>query len=270
MMLPFDIRWIDFIDIAIVAVLLYYILLWLRGTRAVPLIRGILVILLIYLGGRLLNLYTLNWIFDRVLAVIAIMLVIIFQPELRRTLERFGRGKVLGKLGFTPTPHGSFYVRHVVRSVEQLAENKTGALIVIERASGLSEYLESGVRLDAMLSAELLVSLFNPKSPLHDGAIVIQGDRVLAASVLLPLSESRLLDKRLGTRHRAAVGISELTDALVIVVSEKTGIISLAENGYLTRYMTRDQLEERLFSLYKVEKVKTDIFPFKSWKIWKK
>ncbi|MFH1826384.1 MAG: diadenylate cyclase CdaA [bacterium] len=270
--MPFDLRLIDFFDILIVAILFYYILLWLQGTRAIPLIRGLVVILLIYLGGKVLGLYTINWLFDKFVAVIAVMLVVLFQPELRRTLERFGRGKLLGTLGFTPMPHGSFYVRNVVRAVEQLAEARIGALIVMERMSGLTEYLESGVRLDAMLSAELLVSIFNPKSPLHDGAVVIQGDRVLSASCLLPLSESRLLDKRLGTRHRAAVGISELSDALAIVVSEKTGIISLAENGFLTRYLTRDQLEEKLFSLYKVEKVKSDILPFKfkSWKLWKK
>ncbi|NQT29423.1 MAG: TIGR00159 family protein [Candidatus Saganbacteria bacterium] len=270
MVIPFDIRWTDLVDILVVATLLYYILLWLQGTRAVPLIRGVIVILLIYLGGRIFGLYTINWFFDKFAAVIAVMLVILFQPELRRTLERFGRGRVLGTLGFAPTPHGSFYVRNVVRAVEQLSENKFGALIVLERVSGLTEYLESGTRLDAMLSAELLVSIFNPKSPLHDGAVVIQGERVLASSCLLPLSESRLLDRRLGTRHRAAVGISELSDALAIVVSEKTGIISLAENGYLTRYLTKDQLEEKLFSLYKVEKVKTDAFPFKTWRLWKK
>ena len=270
--LPFAIRWIDFLDIAIVAVLFYYILLWLQGTRAIPLIRGLVLILLVYLAGRVLGLYTINWFFDKFMAVIAVMLVVLFQPELRRTLERFGRGKLLGTLGFAPAPYGSFYVRNVVRAVEQLSESKIGALILLERTSGLTEYLESGVRLDAMLSAELLVSIFNPKSPLHDGAVVIQGERVLAASCLLPLSESRLLDKRLGTRHRAAVGISELSDTLAIVVSEKTGIISLAENGFLTRYLTKDQLEEKLFSLYKVEKVKTDVLPlkFKSWKIWKK
>jgi diadenylate cyclase len=145
-------------------------------------------------------------------------------------------------------------VRNVVRAVEQLAENKTGALIIVERQAGLTEYLESGVRMDALLSSELLLSVFNSRSPLHDGAAIIQGDRIVAASCLLPLTESRLLDKRLGTRHRAAVGMSEVSDALVIVVSEKTGIISLAENGILTRYLTRDQLEEKLFSLYKVEK----------------
>lgn len=270
--LPFGLRWIDFVDILIVATLFYYILLWLRGTRAIPLIRGLIVILLIYLVGRALNLYTINWLFEKFVAVIAVMLVVLFQPELRRTLERFGRGRLLGRLGFAPVPHGSFYVRHIVRAVEQLSESKVGALILLEKVTGLTEYMESGVRLDAMLSAELLVSIFNPKSPLHDGAVVVQGDRILAASCLLPLSESRLLDKRLGTRHRAAVGISELSDALVIVVSEKSGIISLAENGFLTRYLTKDQLEEKLFSLYKVEKVKTEIFPFKfkSWKIWKK
>ena len=273
--LPFTLRWIDFFDIMIVAILFYYILLWLQGTRAIPLIRGLVVILLIYLGGRVLGLHTINWLFDKFVAVVAVMLVILFQPELRRTLERFGRGKLLGTLGFAPAPHGSFYVRNVVRAVEQLSEAKIGALIILERMSGLTEYLESGVRLDAMLSAELLVSIFNPKSPLHDGAVAIQGDRVLAASCLLPLSESRLLDKRLGTRHRAAVGISELSDALAIVVSEKTGIISLAENGFLVRYLTKDQLEEKIFSLYKVEKVKANNNHFHlnfaaPWKAWKK
>ncbi len=270
--IPFEMRWIDIIDILIVATLFYYILLWLRGTRAIPLIRGLIVILLVYLAGRLLDLYTINWLFDKFVAVIAVMLVILFQPELRRTLERFGRGRLLGTLGFAPTPHGSFYVRNIVRAVETLSENKIGALIVLEKVTGLTEYLESGVRLDAMLSAELLVSIFNPKSPLHDGAVVVQGDRINAASCLLPLSESRLLDKRLGTRHRAAVGISELSDALVIVVSEKTGVISLAENGFLTRFLTKDQLEEKLFSLYKVEKVRTEHLPFKfkPFKLWKK
>jgi diadenylate cyclase len=269
MIVPSEIRWIDIADILIVAVLLYYILLWLRGTRAIPLIRGLLLILLIYLAGRVLGLYTINWLFEKFAAVIAVMLVILFQPELRRTIERFGRGRLLGTLGFAPAPHGSYYVRNIVRAVEQLSENKVGALIVLEKMSGLSEYLESGVRLDAMLTSELLISIFNPRAPLHDGAVVVQGDRILAASCLLPLSESRLLDKRLGTRHRAAVGISELSDALVVVVSEKTGIISLAENGYLTRYLTKDQLEEKLFSLYKVEKVKTEFVP-KPWKIWKR
>jgi len=269
-MLPFVFRWIDILDILIVATVFYYILLWLQGTRAIPLIRGLVVVLLIYIVGKALNLYTINWLVDKFVAIIAVMLVVLFQPELRRTLERFGRGRLLGTLGFETAPHGSFYVRSIVRAVEQLAEAKIGALIVLERTTGLSEYQESGVRLDALMSAELIISIFNPKSPLHDGAIVVQGDRITSASCLLPLSDSRLLDKRLGTRHRAGVGISELSDSLVVIVSEKTGIISLAENGYLTRYLTKDQLEEKLFSLYKVEKIKTDHFSFKSWHPWKK
>ncbi len=261
-MTPFEFRWIDVVDITFVAIIVYYILLWLQGTRAFTLIRGFLLILLVYVVGRLFGLYTINWLFDRFAAIIVIMLVILFQPELRRMLERFGRGRFLGALGLTALPRGSFYVRHVVRAVEQLAEEKIGALIIIERVTGLTEYLESGIRLDSLISAELILSIFSPKSPLHDGAVIIQGERILAASCLLPISESRLLDKRLGTRHRAAVGISEVSDALAIVVSEKTGIISFAENGYLTRYLTKDLLEEKLFSLYKVEKTKNGLFPW--------
>ncbi|MFH1542441.1 MAG: TIGR00159 family protein, partial [bacterium] len=154
MALPFDLRLIDFLDIAIVAVLFYYILIWLQGTRAIPLIRGLVIILLIYLGGRIIGLYTLNWLFDKFVAVVAVMMVVLFQPELRRTLERFGRGRLLGHLGFASTPHGSFYVRNIVRAVELLSEQKIGALIVLEKMTGLTEYLESGVRLDAMMSAE--------------------------------------------------------------------------------------------------------------------
>lgn len=265
--MPFELRWIDLIDIGIVAVLLYYILLWLQGTRAVSLVRGLVLLLIVYVFGRLLGLYTINWLFDKFAAAIAIMLVILFQPELRRTLERFGRGRFLGALGFSSVSQGSFYVRHIVRAAVQLSEQRTGALIVVERLSGMTEYLESGIRLDAQLSSDLLLSIFNPKSPLHDGAVIVQGDRIMAARCLLPISESRLLDKRLGTRHRAAVGVSEITDALVIVISEKTGIISLAENGYLTRFLTKDLLEEKLYSLYKVERTRFDVFP---WKLWKK
>ena len=264
----FNIRWLDIVDIVVVAVFLYYVLLWLQGTRAIPLIRGLIMILLVYIAGRLLGLYTINWLFDKFVAAVAVMLVILFQPELRRTLERFGRGRLIGQ--FIPAPHGSVYIRHIIRAVEQMAENRIGALIVLERSTGLSEYLESGVRLDALLSSELLLSIFEQKSPLHDGAIIVQGDRVLAAGCLLPLSESRMLDRRLGTRHRAAAGISEISDALVIVVSEKTGIISLAENGLLTRYLTKDQLEEKLFPLYKTEKNKIEFPQMKNWPLWKK
>lgn len=252
------IRWFfDILDIVIVASFFYYILLWLRGTRAMNLIRGISVLLFIFVGAKLLGLNTINWLFEKFSAAILVVLIIVFQPELRRTLDQLGRGRILTLFGFTTAP-SSWFIRALVRGIEQLAEDKTGALIVLERSTGLNEYLESGTRVDAILSAELLISIFNHHSALHDGAVIIQGDRIIAAGCLLPLSESKLLDKRLGTRHRAAVGLSELTDAIVIVISEITGTISVAENGYLTRFLTREMLEEKLFSLYRERYSKVD------------
>jgi len=253
---------LDVVDILVVAVLLYYALLWLRGTRAVNLIRGIILLIVIYFVARFLGLYTINWLFEMFATAIIILLIIVFQPELRRTLDRLGRGRLLARVGFTAAP-GSWFIRNLVRAMEQLSEDKVGAIIVIEKNTGLAEYVESGTRLDAALSSELLVSIFQHRSLLHDGAAIIQGDRLLAASCLLPLSESRLLDKRLGTRHRAAVGLSELTDAVSLVVSEQTGTISIAENGYLTRFITREMLEEKLFSLYREQYPKFEFhFPW--------
>jgi len=244
-------RWVlDAIDITVVAVFLYYILYWLRGTQAVNLLRGLILLAVIYISAKFLGLYTINWMFEKFAAVILVILIIVFQPELRRTLVQLGRGGFLSRLGLTP-PASSWFIRALVRAVSQLTEDKIGAILVLTRTAGLGEYIESGTRIDAALTSELLVSIFEPRSLLHDGAVIIEGDRILAAGCLLPLSESKLLDKRLGTRHRAAVGLSELTDALVIVVSESTGTISLAENGYLTRFVTREMLEEKLFSFYR-------------------
>ncbi len=256
-------RWIiDLFDIFIVAGFFYYLILWLRGSRAANLIRGLSVILCVFVIARLLGLYTINWLFDKFAAAILVVLIIVFQPELRRALEQLGRGKFISRVGFGVKP-SSWFIRALVRGIEQLAEEKSGALIILERNTGLNEYLESGVKIDALLSSELLVSIFNKHAALHDGAIIIQGDRILAAGCLLPLSESKLLDKRLGTRHRAAVGLSELTDAIVIVISETTGTISIAENGYLTRFLTREMLEEKLFSLYREQYSKVEInFPW--------
>lgn len=249
---------INILDIGLVAVFLYYLLVWLRGTKAANLIRGIIVLLIIFVAARLLGFNTINWLFDKFAAAILVVLIIVFQPELRRALEQLGRGRFFGRITFN-TPTSSWYIRSLVRGIEQLAEDKTGALIVLERNTGLNEYTESGTRIDAVLSPEILNAIFNYKSALHDGALIIQGDRILAAGCLLPLSESKLLDKRLGTRHRAAVGLSELTDSIVIIVSEMTGTISIAENGYLTRFLTREMLEEKLFSLYREQYSKIEL-----------
>jgi len=252
-------RWvIDAIDILIVAGFLYFVLIWIQGTRAVNLIRGLIFLALLFVLARVLGFYTINWLFDKFAAAILVLLIIVFQPELRRTLEQLGRGRFWTRMGVTSAP-GSWFIRSLVRAIEGLAEEKIGALMVLERNTGLNEYVESGTRVDARISSELLISVFEPRSHLHDGAVIIQGDRILAAGCLLPLSESRLLDKRLGTRHRAAVGISELSDSIAIVISETTGTISIAENGYLTRFLTREMLEEKLFALYREQFPKMEI-----------
>jgi len=251
-MIDITFRWADIIDIAIVAIALYYVLVWLQGSRAMQLIRGFLVLLIVYVTARFLGLQTINWLFEKFAAVILVVLIIVFQPELRRALERIGRGRVLIKLGLIPQTGGGSFVKNLVKAVDNLSELKMGALIVIEKNTGLSEFLESGVEIDSVVSPEHLLSIFSARSPLHDGAAIIQGDRIAAAGCLLPLSETRLIDKRLGTRHRAAIGLSEQTDAFVIVVSERSGTISVAENGYLTRGVTKQMLEEKLLSLYKI------------------
>ena len=246
-----NIRILDIVDIIVVATAIYYILVWLRGTRAVALIRGLAIVLLLYLAGKVFGLYTISWLLERLGPLILVIIIIVFQPELRRTLEHLGRERIFLRLGMAAGGRGALVVGNIIKAIEQLSESKIGALIVIERSTGLTEFLESGVKLDAEISSELLVSVFSPKNPLHDGAVIIQGERIASAGCLLPLSDTKLLDRRLGTRHRAAVGMSEQTDALIFIVSEKTGIISMAENGYLSRHISKEILEEKLFDLYK-------------------
>jgi diadenylate cyclase len=247
-----NIRPLDLIDFIVVAVTIYYLLVWLRGTRAVALIRGLAVILLLYVAAKIFGLHTISWVLERLGPLILVIIIIVFQPELRRTLEHIGRERIFVGLGIAGG-RGAIVVGHIIKAIEQLSEGMIGGLIAIERSTGLSEFLDSGVKLDAEITSELLVSIFSPKNPLHDGAVIIQGERIAAAGCLLPLSDTRLLDRRLGTRHRAAVGMSEQTDALVFVISEKTGIISIAENGYLSRHASREMLEEKLFGLYKAK-----------------
>lgn len=248
--MPFNISWTDVLDILIVAVILYQIFRWLSGTIGMQVLRGLLIIFVLYIISQQLGLKTVNWLMEKFVTVILIVLIIVFQPELRRALERIGRGRLFSKIGLRLATKSSSIVRQIIDAVQKCSDEKIGGLFVIERTTGLNEFLESGIKIDAPINEELLVTIFTPKTPLHDGAVIIQGDRIAAAGCLLPLSESKLLDRSLGTRHRAAVGMSEQSDAFIIVISEATGNISVVENGRISRSATKEILEERLFEIY--------------------
>lgn len=256
-------RFLDVVDILIVALFLYQMLLWLRGTAGIQLLRGLIVLLVLYVAAENLQLRTVHWLLEKFVTVLLVMTIIVFQPELRRGLVKLGRGTPLRHLGLGSDGQGARAVREIIDAVMTMSEEKTGALIVMESHTGLNEFLESGIRIDAPISTELLLSIFSTASPLHDGAVIIQEDRMAAAGCLLPLSESRYLDKRLGTRHRAAVGLSEQSDALIVVVSERTGTISIAENGFLSRFLTKEILEERVFKTMSAPAPKVEFWPWK-------
>ena len=239
---------VDVVDILLVGYLIYEALLFVRGTRAVSLIRGLIFILVLIWATSWLP--TFHWLLSQLILPGVIAILVIFQPELRMTLERLGRG---GPLRRALTGLGTEEVRRMIREVasvaEELAERRIGALIAIERETGLEDVARSGMRLDATISAELLHSLFIPSSPLHDGGVVIRGDEVVAAGCVLPQSDAPHLRVSTGLRHRAAVGLTERTDAVVVVVSEETGTVSLAVDGVLVRDLDRVRLTERLQNL---------------------
>jgi diadenylate cyclase len=244
-------RPIDLLDIAIVTVLIYQVLLLVRGTRAVQLALGIAVLVIVYIASRILKLNTLQWVLSGLPVAIPLALLIIFQPELRRMLEQLGRGGVLATsfgpgLGREETIR---LVNDVARACRILSSRRTGALFVLERRTGLNDIIESGIKVDAHVSVQLLVTTFFPNTPLHDGAVVIRGDRLMAAGCLLPLSENPNLSRTLGTRHRAALGITEVTDAIAVAVSEETGGISLAQEGRLSRGLSEEELKVALLDL---------------------
>ena len=235
------------IDILVVAIIVYKLIMLIRGTRAVQLIKGLSIVIGLYFLSDLLNLTTLNWLMQQFQLMIVVALPIVFQPELRRALEQLGRGKIFsGASPLLGVEDMSKLINEIVYAVEFLKKDKKGALIVIERKTGLNDYIESGVKIDAVASMELLVNIFSPNSPLHDGAIIIRGDRIEAAGCFLPLTDSPYLSKQLGTRHRAALGIAEHSDAVVIIISEETGAVSLAHEGELTRFLDRDNLKKNL------------------------
>lgn len=242
----------DVVDIAFVAILFYFLFLLIKGTRAVQILQGVGVLLLLLLLSYYLKLHTIYWLLHYSLYGIVVALPIVFQPELRRALGFIGRGGVFGtaleKLGREDVVK---IVDEIVWTTSILSQTKTGALICIERETGLEEYIETGTKVNGEISFKLLLSIFMPKSPLHDGAVILRGQKVVAAGCYLPLSENVGIapEKHYGTRHRAALGLTEQTDALVVVVSEETGKVSVANHGKLTRDLDEETLRKVLHSL---------------------
>ncbi len=241
----------DVIDIVIVSYLLYELLGFIKETRAQQLFRGVLLIVAFFLVSEVFNLSLLNWLFTRLITVGLIAVVILFQPEIRRGLEQIGRRGVLS-WQFRDMGKDEMYatVHKIVDAVDDFSSTQTGALMAIERETMLTDICESGVIVDAEISVRLLGNLFYEGSPLHDGAVIIRGDRVHAASCVLPLTERQNIGKNLGTRHRAALGLSEVSDAFVIVVSEETGAISVAQDGEFKRFLDLKTLEKMLLDIY--------------------
>jgi len=241
---------LNIIDVSFILAALYVFFLVVKRTQ----IQNITSIIMMFIGSysisKMVGLTMFAWFIERFFVVFIVFVLIIFQNEIRRASEKIRRGKLFFS-SKTKAAKQPLLIKRILQSVEFLSKNKIGALIVLEQDSPLDEYTESGIGIHADLTSELICSLFWPGSPTHDGAIIIRGNEIVTAGCLLPLTNSRMSDKRLGTRHMSAIGISEETDALVIVVSEETGTISVAEEGNLTRFLNREALETRLFNLFK-------------------
>src|SRR5258706_5891440 len=239
--------WWDLIDIAIVSFLIYEFLKLIRGTRAVQMGVGTLLIVALFYVSRLAPLQTLNWLVRNMLVYVAFAAIVIFQGDIRRALAHFGQAPFFRYLNRQEAADET--VEEVVVAATMLAQQKVGAIVAIEREIGLRNYIESGIPLDAALTYDLLVTIFRPGSPLHDGAVILQEGRIAAAACLLPLTVNPRLSRQLGTRHRAAIGLTEESDAAAIVISEETGNISIALNGEIERGLTPDDLRARLRTL---------------------
>ncbi|MGC4192343.1 MAG: diadenylate cyclase CdaA [Thermomicrobiales bacterium] len=249
-----DIR--SIIDILVVTIIIYWLLWVAQGTRALHLIRGIVtLIVLLLLLGNILNLMTLQWLLSAISPALVVAVPVIFQPELRRAFEQLGHTGAWIRNPFQTQdePQADKAIDEIVRAAVQLSRLRYGALMVIERETGLQDYVSKGVMLNADISRQLLINIFFPNSPLHDAAVIIQGDRILAASVVLPLTDNISASSQLGTRHRAAIGITEESDALAVVVSEETGQMSVAHSGRLIRNLDQDRLRRVLRTLMKLD-----------------
>ena len=245
------------LDIVIVSFLAYYIIKILKQTRARQIVKGILLLMLLVVIAKMFNMVILNFILTNFITYGVILLIVVFQPEIRNVFEKIGRSKLVDVFDIDDNIMVKHSISEIVKAVEIMSLKKIGALIVIERTTKVSEVLKEGINLSAKVSSELIQNIFMPRTPLHDGAIVIDKSEIVAAKCILPLASEITVPKSLGTRHRAAVGITEISDALVIVVSEETGIISLVENGKLRRELTGDTLKELL--LTKLDRTKSAV-----------
>ena len=233
---------LDILDILIVAFILYRVYLMLEDTRAITLAKGILVLLGVTVIASYFELHVISWLLQKSVTLLFVALPIVFQPELRRALEHLGQGRFFRSGSLMDDEEAQSTIREIRSAVKILSANKIGALLVIERNMGLNDISATGIQIDGLITSDFLMNVFIPNTPLHDGAAVIRGKRLIAAGCLLPLTENRTLSTELGTRHRAAIGLSEQCDALIVVVSEETGTISIAENGRIHRHLDEDKL----------------------------
>lgn len=262
-----DIMWTDVVEILIISFLLYHIFLWIRTTRAWPLMRGLFVILGFVAVAALFGMTTILWIVEKLFTVAVTALVVVFQPELRRALEQLGRKNVLSSiLKFEGSRvSGELFsdntIEEIIKASYAMGRAKTGALIVIENRDSLTDYEKTGIRIDSVLSSPLLINIFEHNTPLHDGAVIVRENRIVSATCYLPLSDNMELSKDLGTRHRAGVGISEVSDSMTVIVSEETGRVSIAQDGKLYPNVDMDFLRRKLTELQnKVVEEKKHIF----------
>lgn len=241
----------DVADIIIVAFVIYKLLGLIKQTRAEQLLKGVLVLVVATFLSDVLNLHALNWLLKGVVAMGAVALLVVFQPELRRALEYMGRSKfVKAPFGQVDKEQGKYITSQIVKAVETFSKDRVGALIIFEKETALTDIIETGTVLDAELSEQLLGNIFYEGSPLHDGAVIIRDGRVYAAGCVLPLTKNNSISKELGTRHRAGIGITENSDAMTIIVSEETGIISIADDGQLSRFLDIKTVEKILLNMY--------------------
>ena len=260
----------DILEIIIISVIVYQMLKWVQLTRAWTLFKGIIMLLLFALFAAIFQLNTISWLLSNSLSVGITAAIIIFQPELRRALEQLGRKKIFSNLFSMGEYEGrqsaltEKTINEIVRASYEMGAVKTGALMVIEQNVALGEYVRTGISIDGLVTSQLLINIFEHNTPLHDGAVIIRGNRIVAATCYLPLKDSMDIGKELGTRPRAAVGISEVSDSLTIIVSEETGAVSLAKDGRLYKHLTKEELLEKLQQLKVDDTNNTDVF--KKWK----